>query len=247
MSTVRRVLVIVVCAACAWLHPTPGATQDRVRVNLDGAEQTTTTDFTATTTFVEFIEEGHITTQHRVKSGPVFSGGLAVRVWKQLALGAAVSYYSKATDANVTAQLPHPFLFDNPRTASGTASGLKRTEMSSHLFVGWIIPATDRIELIVSGGPTIFQVNQDLVTGVTYTHTYPYDEVQFTGVIGQRAKDRTVGAHAGADVTWKFSPRVGVGGTLRYARGTLDTAIGSDSVSFDVGGLLAGGGLRLIF
>jgi hypothetical protein len=242
-----RAYTTVACLVCALLDPTGSAAQDRVRVNLDAAEQSTATDFTATATFVEFIEQGQITTEHRVRTGPVFGGGASVRVWKQLALGAAFSYYSKATAANVEAQLPHPFLFDHPRTASGTPSGLKRRETATHLFVGWIIPATDRMELIVSGGPTIFQVNQDLVTGVTYTHAYPYDEAQFTGATSQRAKNRALGVHAGADVIWKFSQRVGVGGILRYARGTFDTAIGSDSVSFDVGGLHAGGGLRLIF
>jgi len=242
-----RAYTTVACILCALLDPTGSAAQDRVRVNLDAAQQSTATEFTATTTFVEFHEQGQITTEHRVKTGPVFVGGLSVRVWKQLALGAAFSYYSKATAANVVAQLPHPFLFEHPRTASGAASGLKRTEMASHVIIGWIIPATDRMELIVSGGPTVFQVNQDLATRVSYTHIYPYDEAQFTDVTSQRAKDSTVGVHAGADVIWKFSQRVGVGGTLRYARGTLDTAIGSDSVSFDVGGLHAGGGLRLIF
>jgi hypothetical protein len=242
-----RAHTAVACIACALLEPTGSAAQDRVRVNADAAQQSTATEFTATATFVEFVEQAQVTTEHRVKTGPVFGGGASVRVWKQLALGAAFSYYSKATDANVTAQLPHPFLFDQPRGASGTASGVKRTEMASHLFVGWIIPATDRMELIVSGGPTVFQVHQDLVTHVTYTHLYPFDEAQFTGVTSQPAKDSTLGVHAGADVTWKFSRRVGVGGILRYSRGTLDTAIGSDSVSFDVGGLHAGGGLRLIF
>jgi hypothetical protein len=90
-------------------------------------------------------------------------------------------------------------------------------------------------------------VNQDLVSRVTYTQTYPYDVAQFTGVTIKRVKDRTIGFHAGAGATWKLARHVGVGGTLRYSRGTLDTISGSDPISFDIGGLHAGGGLRFMF
>lgn len=238
---------ILVGTACVALLPALGVAQDRVLVSVDVAQQTTTTTFTATTTFTEFVEQGQITTKQTVAKGHVYGSGVTVRAWKSLVLGAAVSYYSKANSAQVDAQLPHPFLFDHPRLVSATASGLERSETGTHLFIGVIVPATNRMNIVISGGPSFFQVQQDLVSQVTYAQTYPYDEVQFTGVTTERIKDHTVGYHAGADITVKFSQHVGVGGTLRFSRGTLTSTFDGDSLSFDVGGLQAGGGLRLSF
>lgn len=245
MSASAARLSSALCAVCLLFNPVWTAAQDRVRVGIDGAQQTTTTNLDAATTFTEFLEQGHITTRERVATAPIYGADVSVRVWKNLAVGAALSFYSKGTAGNVEAQIPHPFLFDRARLVSG-ATALKRTETGGHILFAWIIPA-DRLELTLSGGPSIFQVNQAVVSRVTYNQTYPYDVAQFTGVITERAKDRTIGFHAGAGVTWKLARHVGVGGTLRYSRGTLDTTVGDDSLSFDVGGLHAGGGLRLIF
>ena len=240
-----RIYSILACAVCVLFDPAWSAAQDRIRVNIDAAEQTTTTAFTVTTTFTEFVEQGQITTKHTIAQGLVYGGGLTVRTWKNLVLGAAVSYHSKPGSAQLNAELPHPFLFDRPRLVSATASGLKRSEVGTHVMLGMIFPATDHMDIVVSGGPSIFQVQQDLVTRVTYTQTYPYDQVQFTGVTTQRFKDRTIGYHAAADVTVKFSRHVGVGSMLRFARGKLKATGGNPS--FDVGGLYADGGLRIIF
>ena len=110
------------------------------------------------------------------------------------------------------------------------------------------MPATDRFELTFSGGPSVFQVQQDLVQRVSYSQSYPYDAVQFTGVTRERIKDHAAGGNAGADMTWKFSRHLGVGTALRYSRATFDASIGSSGpTSFEVGGLHAGAGLRLIF
>lgn len=242
-----RASPILAFAVCVLLDPVWSAAQDRVLVNIDAAQQSTTTTFTSAATFTEFVEQGRTTAKQTIATGPVYGGGVTVRTWRTLLLGAAVSYYSKVSSAQVDAQLPHPFLFDHPRLVSATAAGLKRTEIGTHLIIGVILPATDRLHIVISGGPSVFQVQQDLVSRVTYTHAYPYDEAQFTGVTTQRLKDQPIGYHAGADVTAKFSQHVGVGGTLRFARGKLTSTVGDEALSFDVGGLYAGGGLRFMF
>ena len=217
-----RIYTIIVCAVCVLVTPVWSAAQDRVRVGVDGAQQTTSANFNAATTFTEYVEQGRVSTRERVATAPIYGADVSVRVWRGLAVGAAFSYYSKGS------------------------AGLKRTEAGGHILFAWIIPG-DRLELAISGGPSIFQVDQDLVSRVTYNQTYPYDVAQFTGVITEGVRDRTIGFNAGAGITWKLVPHIGVGGTLRYTRGTLDTNVGSEPISFEVGGLHAGAGLRLIF
>ena len=58
----------------------------------------------------------------------------------------------------------------------------------------------------------------------------------------------TTGGHVGADIAVYFSDRVGIGGTVRVSRGSVDVdASDGDTVAIDVGGVQMSGGLRLRF
>lgn len=224
------------------------AAQDRVRVDISAGEQTTTTLFSQAGTFEEFLENASFNVANEVKTDAFYDVGVTIRLWRGLSTGLAVSYFTKGDSAAVEASIPHPFFFDRPRSINGPGAGLKRTETGVHIVVGWTVPATDRFELTFAGGPSVFQVQQDLVQRVSYSHSYPYDAAQFTGVAAQRIKDHAVGGNASANVTWKLSRHVGIGAALRYSHATLDASIvSSESTSFDVGGLHAGGGLRFMF
>ena len=126
--------------------------------------------------------------------------------------------------------------------------GSKETFLKVADATVWVIPATDRFEIGIAFGPSILQVKQDLVERVGYTHAYPYDEAQSAGVVTGRPTETATGFNAGADLTWKFSRHAGIGGVIRFSRARIETTGGAgDAVSFDAGGLHAGGGLRLIF
>jgi hypothetical protein len=224
------------------------AAQDRVRVDISAGQQTTTTQFSQAGTFEEFLENASFNVANKVKTDAFYDAGFNVRLWRSLSAGVALSYFTKADSAAVQATIPHPFFFDRPRAISGQGTGLKRTETGVHIVAAWTVPVTDRFELTFSGGPSVFQLQQDLIQRVSYSQSYPYDAAQFTGVTSQRIKGQAVGGHVGADVTWKLSRHLGIGTAVRYSRATFDASIGSsDSTPFDVGGFHAGGGLRLMF
>ena len=57
-----------------------------------------------------------------------------------------------------------------------------------------------------------------------------------------------IGYNAGVDMTWRFADHIGVGALLRYAAGKKDfEPTGGTPVEVNVGGLQAGGGLRVAF
>ena len=60
------------------------------------------------------------------------------------------------------------------------------------------------------------------MTGVTFDQTYPYNDVTFAGASRQPRSASTTGFHAGADVAFYFSNWVGVGGMVRFSRGSVD-------------------------
>jgi hypothetical protein len=100
----------------------------------------------------------------------------------------------------------------------------------------------------VFGGLSVFNAKQDLVTDVTYTESYPYDTATFTGATVSRQSVTKSGYNVGADVSWMFSERVGVGGLVRFSRATADYSVSStNQVSVDLGGLQAAAGIRFRF
>ena len=101
----------------------------------------------------------------------------------------------------------------------------------------------------IFGGPSFFQVEQEVVTGVHWTEVFPYDSVSFTSVMIETRSESGTGFNIGADVGYFMSRHFGVGGRVVYASGTVDlpSASGTGSVETKAGGLQAGGGLRVRF
>ena len=138
--------------------------------------------------------------------------------------------------------------FDRLRAINGTAAGLARTETAVHVQAQWVVPVGRSIAITLFGGPTWFNVTQDLVTGITFDQSYPYDAAAFSGAnVGEQSVS-TVGAHAGADVAYYFSERIGIGGTVRISRGSVEfDSPDGDAVENDVGGVHTTAGLRIRF
>ncbi len=234
---------LLVCALL--LAASEAAAQPRVTLNVDGGLQPAGSGFSDSgdldhPTFG--FEAGEVTTRYRSGGGSVFDGGLRVRIVGYLALGASVSLHSREGSASLDASLPHPFLFESPRRASLTVTGLDRRELAVHVPVFWLVPVGDSIELALFGGPSIFRVTQDVVTGVGFTQRHPFDTVQLTRAqMAARSGTRT-GFHAGVEVAYFFSEFAGVGGKVRFSRAELDLA-----GSVEAGGIHATAGLRLRF
>lgn len=243
----RILLFVPVAAILAFPWNARGQT-DVVRITIDGGSQTTKTSFTQTRSFEEFVEQGSLTNERTIPGRPFYGAGVAVRVWRSLHVGVVASAFTDDGAGSVTAQLPHPLYFNQRRTVNGQAEPGTRKETAAHIQVSWILPVRRGLELTLAAGPSIFQAEQIFVTSVNYAHEYPYDSARFTGVATERVRNRVTGYNAGADVTWRFLPHIGVGTTLRYSSGRKHFAVtGGGSVPIKTGGFHAGGGLRLMF
>lgn len=198
--------------------------------------------------FERFVETGSADVDYAADGGVVADVGFAFRIRGRFGAGVSASYFRRDGSARVEARIPHPFEFGRLRDISGDTSKLSRAETGIHAQLRYTRPLTRKLQLALAGGPSFFNVNQELVDEVNFTHEFPYDTATFVGTHNRRAKGSGVGFNASADVTWMLSRRVGLGALVRYTRGTadLDAAAGR-TVSVDVGGVQAGGGLRLYF
>lgn len=248
-SNVDKALFLLITAlVCA---AQPAFAQDgwagRARVSINVGAQIDTERLSESITLTKYVEPTPVTAEIPRAAVPFFDIGLAVRVAGNFGAAIAVSYLTNTDDADVRAQIPHPFYFGQPREIAGTASRMKHNEAAAHTNLVYVI-ASPRIDLMLFGGASFFRVEQSFVSDVIFSEEYPYDTATFMSATVTKTRASKAGYNAGADVTWKLSPRWGVGGLIRFARARVPFGVDDhDFGRVDVGGLQAGAGVRLLF
>jgi hypothetical protein len=204
--------------------------------------------WTDTFTFEQYAEDGIIRAEYPGGAATLLDVSAGMRVWRRMGIGASVTRTASSGDADVRADVPHPFFLDRPRVVEGQATDLSRDETGVHVQLYWEPRMTGKLRVRLFAGPSWIEVTQDLVDGVEVNEAYPYDESTFRSARTRRSSASGIGAHGGADVSWMLTRRVGAGVLLRYAAAGVDlNASGSRAVSTDGGGLQAGGGIRVSF
>lgn len=166
------------------------------------------------------------------------SGGY--RVWHSLSIGLAfTTTFPSKGDAAVTVGVPSPVFFDRRVTVNQAVADLERKEQAVHLMFMWTSPVSDKVDASIFGGPSYFKLYQDLVQG--------FNVVQGTQTGTATTEQQTatsLGFNVGGDMTYLINPKLGVGGLVRYVKGTMDLPAVLD---VKVGGIQIGGGLRVRF
>lgn len=241
-----RVAMAQASTAPAPTPPAPSSAPGRFQVSVDVGSQAKASSFGDALDVPLYLENEHVSIDYPDAGGLFVSFGARYRIWKLLTVGVGVSTFSHTGDATVTATVPHPFFDNQPRTIDGTTS-TTREEIGVHPTVGVVLPLSARVQLALSGGPSILSVTQEFVTGVKFSETYPYDTALFTSADTSDSSKTAVGFYAGADVTWMFSKHVGAGGVVQFSHATVKEKVGDRTVSIDAGGAQAGGGVRFVF
>jgi len=239
----RSVVVLVLLAGCPAAARAQSSWRDRGYIAIGGWYQPVGTTFTDQVHPIIDVEAADIDTEYDTGSTGGFDVGGGVRVWRNLAIGAQVSRFSKSGSASVDARIPHPLFFRQPRTVTGDAGALAHDETAVHVRLLWMVPIRERLQLGLSGGPSWFDIKQDLVTTVTVTQTYPFDSATFASATSARQTGSHAGFNAAADLSYILRPHVGVGLEVGVSRARVPL----DNVTVDVGGLHIGGGLRFRF
>ncbi len=244
-------VVAILCVLCVFSSfPSRAAAQERLRFAANIGQQATTTDISEVQTFQQYFEEGRFTFERTTPKDLFYDASVGVRVWRGLQAGFAVSFFDNSGPGNVEATVPHPLQFTRPRTTESELSGITRRELGQHITVGWIIPAAANIDFTVFGGPSFFITEQTFVTGLTISldkEVFPFTTLAFPGASTTIERETVIGYNAGVDMTWRFADHIGVGALFRYTAGKKDFEPTGATVEVNVGGLHAGGGLRVVF
>ena len=190
--------------------------------------------------FERNVETATVDVTYPTKPQTLIDAGIGVRLWKHLGAGVAVANAMRSGSADVDARIPHPLAFGQLRTVEGKQSGIDTTETDVHVQLLYAVQASPAITLTLSAGPSIVHLDQELVSGVTYDETYPFDVATFRSAEARHAKASAAGFNAGADLRWMFSRSIGLGGLVRFSRATVDlTTSDNRTLSVRAGG--AGG------
>jgi len=196
--------------------------------------------FNTSSSFELYEENATLDTAQKGKTSPFFDVRGGYKVWRNLAVGAGFSFTSSKADVAITASLPDPAETDKPRSVSFTHADASRSEAALHLSATWMVPMTDKVDVGVSAGPTIFFVKNDTVASLGVVELPP-------GPVAQadikEDSETAIGFHLGADARYLLTKSLGVGVLVRYAYGKADLSTGK----YTAGGFQIGGGVRYRF
>jgi hypothetical protein len=224
---------------------------DRGYINVGWGVESGSSAMTDAKTSTIYEETATINSAATFTSGSLFDVGAGIRVWRNLTIGGGYHQEQNDTDGQLTGAIPSPIFFNRPRTLNETVAGLNRKEQATHLMLGWVFPFGSKFDVILTGGPSFFRVEQDVVSDVTIGE----QGGAFTTVLAQptitpRKKSQT-GYNVGADATYivwqNDSVRLGAGGFVRFTAASVDLQMLSSEQPTDVGGVQFGFGARLRF
>jgi hypothetical protein len=222
---------------------TPGSWTDLGFLHVNATYQTGPA-FTDSFTYVQYAENASVSTRYPKAAGASFDVGGGIRLWRNLAVGGVLARFTGNGTAMVNATIPQPLYLNQDRTVAGPFSPSRRSETALHMQATWVVPSGKRLLIKVSGGPSVFNLKQALVSGVRWSGPYPYDTLDFTAD-AQDISKTTLGFNAGGDVAYFFTKTIGVGGMVRYAYARARLGSKSGALTVGAGGLQAGGGLRI--
>lgn len=234
------VAIVLLAAAARW------------SLHAGGGVALATPAWTANTAFTEFAEPGVIGTDFVPRSGPMFEAGLWHGMSRRMGVALTVTRASRDTPGRFLAELPHPLYVDLPRTATGDVPARPQRETAVHFGLVWSA-TRGGVTARLSGGPSYFLAEADLVSGLTYTHEYPYDVVRVTAIRASPVRGDAVGGHAGLTLERRIAGRLALSAGARWARATIPLARGAADGSGErsarvrAGGITAGGSIRLYF
>jgi opacity protein-like surface antigen len=251
----KSVLFIAVAAVvflAAWpctAHAQQGPLGGKVYLSVNFGIQVGDNNLERSSTFDLYDETAEVNINQTINSGAFIEFGGAYKVRGNLGIGLTYGFISNAGDGTVSGSLPHPQFFDQPRSFTASAEDLGHTEQAVHFQAVWFVPFTEKVDFAISGGPSLFNVKQDLIRSVAFSENPPsFASVTIDSVDVIELRDSGWGFNIGADMTYALTPSIGVGALVRYSHGTIEFNI-SDTQTAEVtaGGFQIGAGVRLRF
>src|SRR3954471_3133168 len=114
--------------------------QHRVEISGNVGAQIGASEFTETSQSTLNGETETLTVDHGVKTALGFNVGAAVRIVPALWVGAQYAMADMTSSASITAVIPHPLVFNAPRTVQGSSDDVTHNEQNVHVELMYALP-----------------------------------------------------------------------------------------------------------
>jgi hypothetical protein len=205
-----------------------------------GAQASSARTETTAFNFTLYGETATVTNVREVPSGILFDIFGAARLRGNFGVAAVAIQRNANSDGAVTASIPSPVFFDQPRAVTATITDMRHRERWAGLYGAYMIKLDAKTGILLMGGPMIAAVDHALPTAATVAEaTSP------TVTVSQTEYSKTVwGFGGGADFSYMMTPHVGFGAQARYVSAKANLT--SDS-QVKVGGFQISAGVRIAF
>jgi hypothetical protein len=218
---------------------TPAPSTEKFFLNVNTGGELATRAISQTSSTVVYGETASLTSQQTISRGVVFDFDGGYRVRSDFFAGLLVSTFNTTSDATTSASIPDPLFYNRPKTVTSTLTGLKRTEVAIAPHITWARALTDKFDLNFGLGIAFIHVSQD----IPGSFDVPNGTQNATILQTTQTKNGT-GPLAQVDLVYNLQPMIGVGGFVRYAGAKVDLP---SVPKANIGGMQAGGGVRLRF
>jgi hypothetical protein len=248
-ATLALLLLPALASAHTTSAPTSATVPARGFAAIHFGGQSGSSDLIDGFTFTQYEETASVNIAQSHGGGFLFNIEGGARVYGRIYAGLAITQVSSDIDTVVSASIPHPLVFDQPRSAQLVASGLDHGETGFHLFGRYVFPINDDFEIGVSAGPSFINVSHDVVTGISFQEGgAPFNSVTITGTSQREESETVVAFNFGFNGTYRLTGQWGLDGFFRYARGSADVpGASTNTVEIKAGGAQFGVGVRYGF
>ena len=226
-----------------------GPLGDKLIVSANLGIQVGDNDLARSTSFDLYDETATVDFTQTINNGFFFEFGGAYKVQPNFGVGLTYGFLSNSGPGSVSGSLPHPLFFSRPRSFSADVDDLDHSEQSLHFQAIYFMPFTDKVDFAFSGGPSLFNVKQQLLTGVNFTDVPPsFDSVTIDSVNSVELKDSGWGFNLGAEMTYAVTTSIGANVLLRYTHGNVEfNPAEGQTADVSAGGFQIGAGLKFRF
>lgn len=206
-----------------------------------GAQASGARTETTTFNFNLYGESATISNVRSVPSGLLFDVFGAARIRGNFGVAAIAIQRNANSDGAVTASIPSPVFFDQPRSVNTTISDMRHRERWAGGYGAYMIKLDKKTGLLLMGGPMIVSVDHALPVSAAVTEGASAPTV----TVSLEEKSKTVwGYGLGADFSYMVMPNIGVGAQARYIG--AKASLTNDS-KITLGGFQVSAGIRVSF
>jgi len=173
--------------------------------------------------------------------------GIGYNLSRSMSVGLGAIILAGDLNAGLDVGVPHPYVFNAPRTATGSyASDMKATILYLNFIYRFSV---SKFTVDLFAGPAYFNASADILSAVTIQDVFPNAAVTMS-LATENVKKSSFGFNAGAGASYFFAGNLGVFVEARYLSGNTSFASSAGvipAITLPVGGVSAGGGLLFRF